>query len=166
MMPTMWQCMLSTMLNSPDRILIFDSIMLQLKTFYWFVIMLAFLDAGFNCLDRPVLETEHVPPDAWREHRKSHHFLGPCCFCPLFQRLGGKLHYVEAAVYMVMQGIDRGVYIIQCAKKKCGYMGWFIFSLKIKLLKLYHSVPLERNYYLKFGVPLKRYHRRGGLLIS
>lgn len=131
-MPTTRQRMLSAVLNSTDRILTFDLTTLELKTFHWFVITLTFARCNFNCLGRPMSGTERLPPDAWREHRKSHHFLGPCCLCPLFQRLGEKPRYVEAAVHMVMRGMYQGEYVAQCARDKCGYMGWSFFSLKIK----------------------------------
>ena len=142
-MPTTRQRMLSAVLNSPDRILTFDPATLELKTFYWFVIMLTFTKCKFEHLGRPVSGTERVPPDAWREHRKSHHFLGPCCLCPLFQRLGEKPRYVEAAIYMVMRGMYQGEYVAQCAKEKCGYTGWSSFLLKVNLLKLSPSAAGE-----------------------
>lgn len=132
--PTTRQRLLSAVLSSPDRILTLDPATRSLKTYHWFVrvAMLTFTRCQFDCLHRPVLGTERVPPDAWREHRESHHFLGPCCLCPLYERLGKKSHFKEAAIYMTLRGIYKGEYIAACVDDRCGYLGWSSFSLKIK----------------------------------
>jgi hypothetical protein len=39
-----------------------------------------------------------IHPSALREHRKTHHVLGPSCLCPLLEP--GLLDSVESAIYI------------------------------------------------------------------
>ncbi|KAI1796704.1 hypothetical protein LXA43DRAFT_1057573 [Ganoderma leucocontextum] len=58
-----------------------------------------------------------VAPENLREHRTSHDFLGPCCFCPA---LPGEntVGFVETAM------LDRGdgEFVAMCAADNCGYL--------------------------------------------
>ena len=41
-----------------------------------------------------------VEPQALRQHRKEHQFLGPRCLCPLLQWLSEELAFMEAAIHV------------------------------------------------------------------
>jgi len=77
-----------------------------------------------------VLGEDRLSPDAlvW-DHRNMHHFLGPCCLCPLMRPINEEPHYREAAIYMPVMGRYKGEYIAECARNLCGFIGWSLFSL-------------------------------------
>jgi hypothetical protein len=76
-----------------------------------------------QCLHRPVEKNERVPPDALRNYRETHQFLGPCCLCPLLMPLSEESHFTEAAIYIPIFGRYAGEYVAECAKSRCGYLG-------------------------------------------
>ena len=71
-----------------------------------------------------------MAPDALRNYRETHDFLGPCCLCPLLGTQKGieRGRFVEAAIYIPVCGLYAGEYVAECAKSRCGYLGLFISS--------------------------------------
>ena len=79
-------------------------------------------------MHRPTTGEKRLKPDALRNYRNTHQFLGPCCLCPLkFGPLkkDGEPCFAEAAIYMPGVGRYEGEYIAECAKSRCGYLGSF-----------------------------------------
>jgi hypothetical protein len=115
-------------------------------------------------LYRPVQGGKRVPPDELRNHRESHHFLGPCCLCPLLSPRDS-VGFVEAAIYMPVFGRYGGEIIAACAKDRCGYLGQPRLNESKKITLTAKLVPLERAY-PKHGVHVKEYPLRGMLAKS
>ncbi|KAH6868957.1 hypothetical protein BKA70DRAFT_1452312 [Coprinopsis sp. MPI-PUGE-AT-0042] len=90
---------------------------------------------------------ERIVPSELEDHRRTHHFMAPCCLCALSIHEG----YVESKIGLVLvaPGVKRpevnGEYVAQCALNKCGYF-----------------VPLER-FYARKGLQVKGYPKRGML---
>jgi hypothetical protein len=69
------------------------------------------------CMSRhkPSTVDGRVTPSALRKYRQSHRFLGPCCFCPLFNQ-DSRGAFVEAAMFIETSGPFCGEYVAKCAK--------------------------------------------------
>jgi len=126
--PTYRNSLLCKIFNLTDCILSLNIATLTLKTFCWYV-MLTFARCNFHCLPRPVLGEDRLSLDALRDHRNMHHFLGPCCLCPLMRPVNEEPRYREVAIYMPVMGRYKGKYIAECARNLCGFIGWSLFSL-------------------------------------
>ncbi|TFK34092.1 hypothetical protein BDQ12DRAFT_669654 [Crucibulum laeve] len=96
---------------------------------------------------------EHLTPCDLQNHRETHVFLSPGCFCSL--KLSLQLResqgaaaptpsiFIEALIYRVRgRSAWTGEYVASCALDICGYF-----------------VPLERLYG-RFGIPIRRYPSR------
>ncbi|KAH6912310.1 hypothetical protein BKA70DRAFT_1219443 [Coprinopsis sp. MPI-PUGE-AT-0042] len=87
---------------------------------------------------------ERVTPSDLESHRRTHHFMAPCCLCAI--RLAEA--YVEAKIGLVAVASDspkpevNGEYVAQCASNRCGYF-----------------VPLER-FYARKVLKIKAYAKR------
>ena len=59
-----------------------------------------------------------VAPKNLRDHRTTHDFMGPCCFCPALSSENTS-DFVEAAIF------DRGhsEFVAMCPTDNCGYLG-------------------------------------------
>ncbi|KAI1784129.1 hypothetical protein LXA43DRAFT_1101727 [Ganoderma leucocontextum] len=95
------QLLIDTVAHEHDCVLQFDSERQVLRSWLW--------------------PKEHsgalVAPENLREHRTSHDFLGPCCFCPAFPG-ENTVGFVEAAM------LDRGdgEFVAICPADNCGYL--------------------------------------------
>jgi hypothetical protein len=68
---------------------------------------------------------ERVAPSNLLEHRHSHDFLGPCCFCASLESDGPSRSYTEASIFVAMSGPTAGKYTAACATGQCRYWGKF-----------------------------------------
>jgi hypothetical protein len=101
-------------------------------------------------------------PEGLRQYWEAHQYLGPGCLCPLFEQIGKRPEFTEAAIYVTKVEPYKGEYVAGCAKSHCGYLGQSSFSpsLAERVLTPFDPVPLERIY-PKIRVPLKDYSPRG-----
>ena len=81
-------------------------------------------------IHRPVEGNKRVLPRKLNEYRKSQHFLGPCCLCPLLAQFGEEKVYMEAIIDITLFGLFKGEYVAECAKSQCDYIGESLYSLK------------------------------------
>ncbi|KAH6903249.1 hypothetical protein BKA70DRAFT_1433761 [Coprinopsis sp. MPI-PUGE-AT-0042] len=87
---------------------------------------------------------ERIPPSELESHRRTHHFLAPCCLCAIEL----KETYVESRIGLVHVpsgahgSFMNGEYVAECALRQCGYF-----------------VPLEKFYSIK-ALLVKRYPKR------
>ena len=91
--------------------------------------------ATAHVLLRPSDGKKCVEPRALHQHRKERQFLGPCCLCPLSQKLSDEPAFIEAAIYIPVFGRFGGEYVAECAESRCGYLGQSPFSLMIDRIK-------------------------------
>lgn len=137
--PTVRQRFVSAIYKSADRVLSLDPATLTLTAYYWCV-MLTFARCHFHCLHRPVQGKKRMAPDAFRDHRETHQFLGPCCLCPLLEPRKVEPHFTEAAIYVSAFGRYAGEYVAECAKSQCGYLGRSPFSMNLKIEEGSHGI--------------------------
>ena len=78
---------------------------------------------------RPVnRRRERIAPSDLHDHRTTHHFQFPGCFCPLLD--GGLGLKKETAVYMPTAGPYKNQWVAACATQECLYLGtWSIPTL-------------------------------------
>jgi len=70
--------------------------------------------------DRPSPNGHVIPSDLW-EHRRTHHFLGPNCLCPVLDQL--LPDFVESTIYVPISGPWAGLYMAACTRERCAYPG-------------------------------------------
>ncbi|KAH6901301.1 hypothetical protein BKA70DRAFT_1436342 [Coprinopsis sp. MPI-PUGE-AT-0042] len=92
---------------------------------------------------------ERIPPSDLEGHRRTHHFMAPCCLCAI--SLDDM--YIESTIGLavVAPGSERrsevsGEYIAQCAQRKCGYF--------VALERFYGRKVLKVKAYARRDTPL------------
>jgi hypothetical protein len=153
------QTLLDKISRETNSVMSFDPATLKLVMHEWYIRTVSsrlILRCLHPCLHRPIRDHAHVTPEGLRQYREAHQYLGPGCLCPLFERVGNRPAFTEAAIYITAVEPYKGEYVAGCAKSHCGYMGRSPFSQ----LTPFDPVPLERVY-TKIGVWLKDYSPRG-----
>jgi hypothetical protein len=111
-------------LTATNVVLQYDRDTVQLCGWPWWVIDCAIYvhssSPGY-AVARPIEDKERVRPCMLRDHKVTHDMPGPKCFCSLKDR--NLPADVEAAIYLVPEGMYRGQYVVSCAKDTCGYFG-------------------------------------------
>lgn len=103
---------------------------------------LIYADLGYYYY-RPVNDAgERVPPENLSDHRQTHNFQLPCCFCAVTTTA-----YTEMSIFVAIDGDFAGEYVAGCQNDRCGYL-----------------ICIERLY-TKVGLPLKRYSLRGRISV-
>ena len=160
------QTLLDKISRETNSVMSFDPATLKLVMHEWYIRTVSsrlILLCLHPCLHRPVRDRARVTPEGLRQYREAHQYLGPGCLCPLFERVGNRPAFTEAAIYITAVEPYKGEYVAGCAKSRCGYMGRSPFSqtpLTARVLTPFDPVPLERVY-TKIGVRLKDYSPRG-----
>jgi hypothetical protein len=105
-----------------------------------------------------------IQPSELREHRQTHHVLGPSCLCPLLE--AGLPDCVESTIYLPTSGPWAGLYVATCARERCAYIGkCFVleFPSPSRVVADLYTVPavVLENIYPMLGLPIKNYRLRG-----
>ncbi|KAH6872106.1 hypothetical protein BKA70DRAFT_1449073 [Coprinopsis sp. MPI-PUGE-AT-0042] len=114
---------------SPPEILHWDSTRTNLRAWSW--------PSNYETGER-------IAPSELEDHRRTHHFMAPCCLCAISTDEG----YVESKIGLVLvaPGANKpevnGEYVAQCALNRCGYF-----------------IPLER-FYARKVLQVKAYPKR------
>jgi hypothetical protein len=103
---------------------------------------------------------ERITPSNLEDHRRTHHFMAPCCLCAITMDDG----YIESKLGLVLIGPGahrsqvNGEYVAQCARNKCGYFG--------TTNSLNKRRPTKLTFYMLRIVPLERFYPRKVLQVK
>jgi hypothetical protein len=125
------QTLLEKISNETNNVMSFDPAKLKWVTHEWYITIVSLrliLCYLHPCFHRPVRDCARVTPEALRQYREVHQYLGPGCLCPLFEQISNGLAFTEAAIYITTVEPYKGEYVAGCAKSRCGYLGQSPFS--------------------------------------
>jgi hypothetical protein len=126
-MPPIYQkkldALIERILNTPDRVLQYYYENDGLGVWFWRVLPIISMSSSTDRLwSRPTNgDGERVTPSDLATHRLSHAMRGPCCLCPVRPQCDDR--FVEATIYMPLNGRFGGEYVAVCADDVCGYHG-------------------------------------------